>query len=89
MKEGYFIGIDVSKETLDLSVVQGNQQIFYLRIANSTEGLKHFFKSCPKEIDLQGAVFCMEHTLAFVGVLHQQTDESSSLQTCLITYTTL
>jgi transposase len=62
MKDGYFIGIDVSKETLDLSVVQGNQQIFYLRIANSTEGLKQFFKSCPKEIDLKDAVFCMEHT---------------------------
>lgn len=62
MNDGYFIGIDVSKETLDLSVVQGNQQIYYLRIANSTEGLKQFFKSCPKEIDLKNAVFCMEHT---------------------------
>ena len=62
MNDGYFVGIDVSKETLDLSVVQGNQQIFYLRIGNSTEGLKQFFKSCPKEIDLRNAVFCMEHT---------------------------
>lgn len=62
MNEGYFVGIDVSKETLDLSVVLGNQQIFYLRIANSTEGLKRFFKLCPKEIDLRKAVFCMEHT---------------------------
>jgi transposase len=62
MKDSYFVGIDVSKETLDLSVVQGNQQVFYLRIANSTEGLKQFFKSCPREIDLKDAVFCMEHT---------------------------
>lgn len=62
MKDSYFIGIDVSKETLDLSVVQGNQQIFYMRINNSTEGFKLFFKSCPPEIDLSKAVFCMEHT---------------------------
>jgi transposase len=62
MNEGYFVGIDVSKETLDLSVVQGNQQIFYLHIANSVEGLKQFFKTCPKDIDLGNAVFCMEHT---------------------------
>lgn len=62
MKEQCFIGIDVSKETLDLSVVQGNRQIFYLRIANSKEGLKTFFKACPKEINLKDTVFCMEHT---------------------------
>jgi len=62
MKEQCFIGIDVSKETLDLSVVQGNRQIFYLRIANSKEGLKTFFKTCPKEINLKDTVFCMEHT---------------------------
>jgi len=62
MSNGYFVGIDVSKETLDLSVVQGNLQIFYLRVMNNLEGLKQFFKSCPKEIDLKGAVFCMEHT---------------------------
>ena len=62
MKNGYFIGIDVSKETLDLSVVQGNQQVYYQRIVNSTKGLKQFFKSCPKEIELNTAVFCMEHT---------------------------
>ena len=62
MKDVCFVGIDVSKETLDLSVVQGNQQVFYLRIANTAQGLKDFFKSCPKGIDLKSAVFCMEHT---------------------------
>lgn len=62
MRDGYFVGIDVSKATLDLSVVQGNQQVFYLRVANSTEGLKHFFKSCAGDIDLKGAVYCMEYT---------------------------
>ena len=62
MNDSYFVGIDVSKETLDLSVVCCNQQVYYLRIANSTTGLKEFFKSCPKDIDLRKAVFCMEHT---------------------------
>jgi transposase len=62
MNDCYFVGIDVSKETLDLSVVRGSQQVFYLRIANSTEGLRLFFKLCPREIDLSKAVFCMEHT---------------------------
>lgn len=62
MKDNYFVGIDVSKETLDISVVQLNREIFYLRVPNSVHGLKQFFKSCPNQIILDEAVFCMEYT---------------------------
>jgi len=62
MKDNYFVGIDVSKETLDISVVQLNREVFYLRVANSVHGLKQFFKSCPKHITIDEAVFCMEYT---------------------------
>jgi hypothetical protein len=38
----YFIGIDVSKKTLDLSVLKGKDFEFHVQIDNSIDGLNDF-----------------------------------------------
>lgn len=64
MENSYYVGIDVSKETLDFSVVQFGQQVFYMRVSNSEKGMREFFKSCSQSTEIASAstVFCMEHT---------------------------
>ncbi len=65
MSFNYFVGIDVSKETLDLCLIHQNQKVFSSKVENSSNGLKGFWKlllkSCHK-LDLTKVVFCMEHT---------------------------
>ena len=60
-----FIGIDVSKNTLDVSVVnaEGNV-IYYLCISNNSKAIKATFISFMKhyKIDFDESVFCMEYT---------------------------
>lgn len=60
----YFVGIDVSKKTLDCAVIRSGQQEFYCKIKNSVPGIKSFFKELKKVgvQDLREVVFCMEHT---------------------------
>jgi transposase len=64
MENSYYVGIDVSKETLDFSVVQSGQQIFYVRVSNSEKGMKEFFRSFAQSTQAAttSMVFCMEHT---------------------------
>jgi transposase len=65
MSFNYFVGIDVSKDTLDLCLIHQNQKVFSSKVDNSSNGLKDFWKlllkSCHK-LDLTRVVFCMEHT---------------------------
>lgn len=60
-----FIGIDVSKNTLDISVVneQGNV-IYYQRIANNVQAIKTTINGFMKQfqIDYDQSLFCMEYT---------------------------
>lgn len=65
MNYKHFIGIDVSKQTLDLCVMQQNQKVFSLTISNSEKELKLFWKQLLKQcphFDGEQAIFCMEHT---------------------------
>lgn len=64
MDYNFFIGIDVSKNTLDLSVIHGKEILFHSKITNDPSGLKEFWsilKSKPG-FKLSNALFCMEHT---------------------------
>jgi transposase len=64
MNYTFFIGIDVSKSTLDLSVMYGKEFLFHSKITNDLSGLKEFWsvlKSKPG-FELSKAIFCMEHT---------------------------
>lgn len=65
MKFKNFIGIDVSKLTLDLCVMVNNQKLLVCKIENNLKGLTTFWKELTKQcIDfkVEESVFCMEHT---------------------------
>jgi transposase len=59
-KWNYTIGVDVSKNTLDIHCAEINQ---YLQIVNGTEGFKHFLKWCKlHQILLHQSILVMEYT---------------------------
>lgn len=61
MKFTWFIGIDVSKATLDVAFchqANGNQ-FTYQQFENSLAGFKQWLN---KKVDAQNSLFCMEHT---------------------------
>jgi transposase len=71
MEFEFFIGIDVSKNELDLSVQQGKCFLFHKEIGNEPDLIKALIKEISK---LDGfcfgnAVFCMEHTGIYSGHL--------------------
>jgi transposase len=64
MQFNYFIGIDVSKGTLDFTVLKGVDKLFYTQTENSSKGVKAFIKQLKShaEAKLEECLFCMEHT---------------------------
>lgn len=60
----HFIGIDVSKKWLDLTMLEENRVLLYKRIDNTAQAIKHFFKELEsiKGYKLAQSVVCMEHT---------------------------
>jgi len=59
-----YVGIDVSKDTLDYCLVSEGQQIFHLQTENNIKGIKAFIKELLKGKikDLNDIIFCLEHT---------------------------
>lgn len=59
-----YVGIDVSKETLDYCLVIGGQQVFHLQTENSIKGIRVLIKELLKNKieDLNDVIFCLEHT---------------------------
>lgn len=67
MKKKWFIGIDISKNTLDIVLYDGgNKQAVkdnYKRVSNNEEGFKTFLSWLKnKKIILSDLLICMEHT---------------------------
>ena len=59
----FFIGIDISKKTLDFAVRNQGQYLFHCKVDNSPAGLDEFEMRCLSEdIDLQNCLICCEHT---------------------------
>src|SRR5688572_14572316 len=61
----HFIGIDVSKETLDIALIKNNDKskIYSSKVTNNPEGFKKMKRWLLSEkIVLKQAVFCIEHT---------------------------
>ena len=60
----YFIGIDVSKNTLDFCLVSLGKVLFHLQTENNSKGIQRFIKQCKKQFDikLDESLICMEHT---------------------------
>lgn len=85
----YFVGIDISKSSLDWAVYNGKRMVLQTNTPNSVAGIKtalRLLKTLPDWTSLQ-AVFCMEHTgiynahlLDFLHKLHFPIWLESSLQ---------
>lgn len=60
----FFIGIDVSKSTLDFTALKDNQVLFHLQSSNDLAGIRGFWKQLKSQTGfrLEHALFCMEHT---------------------------
>lgn len=59
----HFIGIDVSKKTLDISVMQQKEFDFHIQIENSPQSFKKFLTSLKKrKMKLSECLICAENT---------------------------
>lgn len=70
----YYVGIDVSKLTLDFSVVHKGKVIYFIQTDNSEEGFEDFLKGFSADYhfdSLQDLLFCMEHTGIYCNTVIQ------------------
>lgn len=60
----HFIGVDISKDTLDFQVFHCNQSVLYVQVGNQVSSIKQFFKQLRqlKDFEWNHTLFCMEHT---------------------------
>src|SRR5690606_25316949 len=65
MNYNYFVGVDISKATLDFAVHNGKELIISMQTSNDLCGIRDFMKQMkarlPK-LKLDDTLFCMEHT---------------------------
>lgn len=72
----YFIGIDVSKKTLDISVNRETQHLFPFQVSNDLKGLKSLLKKLKShKIDFSQTLFCAEKTGDYSHSLAQFLDD--------------
>jgi len=73
MKFKNIIGIDIGKETIELTVLENGEKKLHLQIENTMKKLNTFFKSL--KLEWKDSLFCMEHTGIYnhhlLEVLHQ------------------
>lgn len=65
MKFKWFLGIDISKLTLDVTLYDeaDEKKSKHIKIDNTTKGFKELLKWLKKlKVDVKQSVFCMEHT---------------------------
>jgi len=78
MQFDFFIGVDVSKATLDFAVLKANQVLFHQQVSNDKKGITAFCKQLRQQTKagIGQCLFCMEHTGIYnnplLKVLHQQ-----------------
>jgi transposase len=60
----FFVGADVSKEWLDMSIVSGGKVLHHSQIANKAAAIKSWLKKSSKEFDytVKDTLFSMEYT---------------------------
>ena len=75
----FFIGVDVSKETLDFALIVQNTVQFHLQVTNDKLGIEQFIKQVRKqnkEFSFVNSLFCMEHIGIYnnplLNYLHQK-----------------
>ena len=64
MKFTYYIGVDVSKNKLDVAVFKSKDFVYHKVIGNNTADINQFLKELKQQegFSLTDALFCMEHT---------------------------
>jgi transposase len=63
MKFTFFIGIDVSKKTIDAAIyVSTNQPVLHRQFDNRPSGFKELLAWVTQHCGKQGLLFCLEHT---------------------------
>jgi transposase len=71
MEFKFFVGVDVSKDTLDFAVYGEEKLLLERHATNDAAGIKDFLKELKKKFSVQPAefVFCMEHTGIYCNYL--------------------
>jgi len=63
MKFQFFIGVDISKLTLDFAVSDQNNSLFHIQVPNDLKGIRSFISKCKHvDVSLSKSLVCMEHT---------------------------
>lgn len=66
----FYVGIDVSKNSLDLAIRDQQKVLFHTSVENNEAGLNQFEGQCQGNgIDLTGSLLCCEHTGIYSQVL--------------------
>src|SRR3954471_10431995 len=71
MNYHYFIGADISKETIDFTVLKGGAFLLHQKVPNDKKALQGWLKEIMQEHRAGGTktLFCMEHMGAYANVL--------------------
>jgi len=74
MEFNCFIGVDISKKSLDFAVYKKHELLFHEVGGNDKKAIQSFIKELEKhkEINIDQAVFCMEYTGIYNNLLVQQ-----------------
>ena len=63
MKYDWFIGIDVSKMTLDFNLSHHSNSLIHLQVGNTKKGINSFLATCKKhKVQFERTLFCLEYT---------------------------
>ena len=84
MNYQWFIGIDIAKLSLDITILHGSEQKSYLKIENSDTAIKKFLHDlkAKEKLSLQTCLFCMEHTGIYNNAILKIMEEQK-LSLCL------
>lgn len=60
----YFIGVDVSKKTLDLAILKKGHLLMERQLENKPESIRLFLKDFKRtqQVSLENIIVCMEYT---------------------------
>ncbi|MEP4534442.1 MAG: IS110 family transposase [Cyclobacteriaceae bacterium] len=59
----FFIGVDISKLTLDFAVSDSQSTLFHIQVSNDLKGIRSFVARCKQDkIVWSKTLLCMEHT---------------------------
>ena len=64
-----FIGIDVSKDHLDIAILQEGEVVHHKRIENNLKAIQSYLFSFQDLYKLEKSLFCMEHTGMYINWL--------------------